>query len=103
MIDNSMFYMNFEASTDSQKQCVDTIKRTSSDDMTPIYLLKKPIIDKKADYEYQDSFVILMPKHKMIFVNFGDEELFEEYKDDFIDDIGYIAKKYDFINIVCLF
>ena len=100
MIDNSMFYMNFEASTDSQKQCVDTIKRTSSDDMTPIYLLKKPIIDKKADYEYQDSFVILMPKHKMIFVNFGDEELFEEYKDDFIDDIGYIAKKYDFINIV---
>ena len=100
MIENSMFYMNFEASTESQKRCVDSIRETGSNDMTPIYLLKKPIIDKKADYEYQDAFVILMPKHKMIFVNFGEEEQFEEYKDDFIDDIGYIAKKYDFINIV---
>lgn len=102
MIENSMFYMNFEVSSDSQKRCVEAIKRIGLEDiMNPIYLLKKPIIDKKADYDYQDAFVVLMPKHKMIFINFGDEgELFEEFQDDFIDDIGYIAKKYDFINIV---
>ena len=99
-MENSMFYMNFEASTESQKRCVEAIKIIGANDVIPIYLLRKPIIDKKADYEYQDAFVILMPKHKMIFVNFGEEKLFEEYKDDFIDDIGYIAKKYDFINIV---
>lgn len=102
MIENSMFYMNFEVSSDSQKRCVEAIKRIGLEDiMNPIYLLKKPIIDKKADYDYQDAFLVLMPKHKMIFINFGDEgELFEEFQDDFIDDIGYIAKKYDFINIV---
>ncbi len=102
MIENSMFYMNFEVSSDSQKRCVEEIKRIGLDDiMNPIYLLKKPIIDKKADYDYQDAFVVLMPRHKMIFINFGEEgELFEEFQDDFIDDIGYIAKKYDFINIV---
>lgn len=101
MIENSMFYMNFETSSDSQKRCVEAIRRTGLDDMNPIYLLKKPIIDKKADYDYQDAFVILMPRHKMIFINFSEEEeLFEEFQDDFIDDIGYIAKKYDFINIV---
>ena len=102
MIENSMLYMNFEVSSDSQKRCVEEIKRIGLDDiMNPIYLLKKPIIDKKADYDYQDAFVVLMPRHKMIFINFGEEgELFEEFQDDFIDDIGYIAKKYDFINIV---
>lgn len=102
MIENSMFYINFEVSSDSQKRCVEEIKRIGLDDiMNPIYLLKKPIIDKKADYDYQDAFVVLMPRHKMIFINFGEEgELFEEFQDDFIDDIGYIAKKYDFINIV---
>ena len=102
MIENSMFYMNFEVSSDSQKRCVEEIKRIGLDDiMNPIYLLKKPIIDKKADYDYQDAFVVLMPRHKIIFINFGEEgELFEEFQDDFIDDIGYIAKKYDFINIV---
>lgn len=88
MIENSMFYMNFEVSSDSQQSCVDIIRRMRLDDMNPIYLLKKPIIDKKADYDYQDAFVILMPSHKMIFINFGqDEEAFEEFRDDFIDDI----------------
>ena len=49
MIENSMFYMNFEVSSDSQKRCVEEIKRIGLDDiMNPIYLLKKPIIDKKA-------------------------------------------------------
>lgn len=101
MVDNSMFYMNFEASSDSQKRCVEEIKRIELDGMNPIYLLKKPIIDKKADYVYQDAFVLLMPSHKMIFINFGEiGEDFEEFQEDFIDDVGYIAKKYDFISIV---
>ncbi len=48
MIENSMFYINFEVSSDSQKRCVEEIKRIGLDDiMNPIYLLKKPIIDKK--------------------------------------------------------
>ena len=101
MIENSMFYMNFEPSSENQKKCVEAIKKAKSDDMNPIYLLKKPIIDKKVDYAYQDAFMILMPRHKMIFVNFGNEqEAFEDFQDDFINDIGYIAKKYDFISIV---
>jgi hypothetical protein len=28
-----------------------------------------------------------MPKHKMIFINFGDEDGFEEFQDDFIEDM----------------
>ena len=101
MIENSMFYINFEVSSDSQKRCVEEIKRIGLDDiMNPIYLLKKPIIDKKADYDYQDAFVVLMPRHKMIFINFGDEDDFEEFQEDFIEDMGYISKKYDFIGIV---
>lgn len=101
MIESSMFYMNFEASTECQKECVKRIKEAGLDDLNPVYLLKKPIIDKKADYDYQNAFVILMPKHKMIFINFGDDdEGVEEFQEDFIEDIGYISKKYDFIKIV---
>ena len=69
MIENSMFYMNFEASSEQQEACIEKIKEAGSDDVNPIYLLKKPIIDKKADYDYKDAFVVLMPKHKMIFIN----------------------------------
>lgn len=101
MIDNSMFYMNFETEDEMQVDFINSVKRIGFDGMSPLYLLKKPIIEKKADYDYQDGIVILMPKHKLIFVNFGNEcDEFNEFQDDFIDDIGYIAKKYDFIKIV---
>ena len=101
MIDNSMFYMNFDAGNDLQKEFITKLKTISFDNMTPIYLLRKPIIDKKADYKYSDAIVLLMPKHRILFFDFGaNKEEFDEYMDDFIEDIGYIAKKYDFINIV---
>lgn len=47
MIENSMFYMNFEASSDNQKRCVEEIKRIGLDDiMNPIYLLANAIIKR---------------------------------------------------------
>lgn len=66
MIENSMFYMNFETSSDSQKRCVEAIRRMGLDDiMNPIYLLKKPIIDKKADYDYQDACPSVSPLRRI--------------------------------------
>lgn len=101
MMENSMFYVNFEASSSNQQTCMDAIRKIQFDDLNPVYLLKKPIIDKKVDYSYQNAFVILMSKHKIIFVNFGeDNDLFNDFQNDFIDDIGYIAKKYEFLDII---
>ena len=39
MIENSMFYMNFEASSEQQEACIEKIKEAGSDDVNPIYLL----------------------------------------------------------------
>lgn len=101
MIDNSMFYMNFDDGDDIQKGFITKLKTIGFDNMNPMYLLKKPIIDKKADYKYKDAIVLLMPKHRILFFDFGNnKDEFEEYVEDFIEDIGYIAKKYDFLNIV---
>lgn len=47
MIDSSMFYMNFEITSEAQRQCVNEIKNLNWDDINPIYVLRKPIIDKK--------------------------------------------------------
>ena len=86
MIENSMFYMDFEISSEQQRECIEKIKEAGSDDVNPIYLLKKPIMIKRQ-IMLIDAFVVLMPKHKMIFINFGDEDGFEEFQDDFIEDM----------------
>ncbi len=99
-MDSSLFYINFEPDGE-QSEFIDQVKAITTDNINPIYVIRKPIIEKKTDYEYENAFVILVPKHKMMFFNFGmDEELFDEYVEDFIEDVGYIAKKYEFLKLV---
>ena len=38
MIENSMFYMDFEISSEQQRECIEKIKEAGSDDVNPIYL-----------------------------------------------------------------
>lgn len=99
-MDNSLFYINFEPS-EEQRLYIEQIKELTTDNINPVYVIRKPIMEKKADYENESAFVVLVPKHKIMFFNFGkDDDLFDEYVEDVIEDIGYIAKKYDFLKIV---
>lgn len=60
------------------------------------YVLKKPLIEVKADYEDCDGYAIFIPKRKLFFINFdpADTDSFDEFVDEFIEDIGYISNKY---------
>lgn len=99
-MDNSLFYINFDPN-EEQREFIDNIKVTTADSIDPIYVLRKPVIEKKMDYDYDDGFAVLIPKHKIMFIGFGnDEDLFDEYVDDFIEDVGGIVKKYDFISLI---
>lgn len=99
-MDNSLFYINFEPN-DEQREFIDQVKAVTTDNINPIYVIKKPIIEKKTDYDYEKAFVILIPRHKIMFYDFGkNQELFDEYVEDFTEDIGYIAKKYDFFKLI---
>lgn len=61
------------------------------------YVLKKPLIEVKSNYAAGDSYAILIPKRKVIFVNFdGNEDAFDDYIDEFIEDVGYISNKYNY-------
>ena len=52
MIENSMFYMNFEVSSDSQKRCVEEIKRINDE----IASLESEIKTKKAAIKTETQF-----------------------------------------------
>lgn len=99
-MDSSLFYMNFEPN-DEQRDFIDQVKLSTTDNINPIYVIRRPITEKKLDSEYEHAFAILVPRHQMMFFDFGnDSELFDDYIDDFIEDIGYISKKYDFSELL---
>ena len=100
IMDNSLFYMNFEPS-EEQKSFIESIKETAIDNINPVYVIRKPITEKQTTYENESYFVVMMPKHKLMFFDYGnDEDEFEDYIDDFTEDVGYSAKKYEFLKIL---
>jgi len=62
-----------------------------------IYVLNAPLGEKYI-YSYQNNAIaILSPKHKLIFIDLkGDKKAFDEYYNDFIEDLNSISDKYKY-------
>jgi len=62
------------------------------------YLITKPLSEEKYTYEYsENALVLLVPKHKIMFINIKEEsEPFEDYVDEFIEDLGTLSDKFGY-------
>nr|WP_315247060.1 ATP-binding domain-containing protein [uncultured Albidiferax sp.] len=97
---SSFFYLQAEK-TQKNREFIDSISQYCEQKKTQAYLISQPLGDNKYSYAYKDALVLLIPKHKILFVNFSeDEESFEEYVEDFIEDLGSISDKYRYKNSI---
>ncbi|WP_316819459.1 DEAD/DEAH box helicase [Pedobacter gandavensis] len=66
-----------------------------------IYIITSPL-GEKYNYTYEDDcLVILIPKHKIIFLNLGNDlEAFQYFCDDFIEDLNSISDKYNYKDYI---
>lgn len=66
-----------------------------------IYVVDKPLGDSKYSYSYEGAFLLLMPNHNMMFVDVaGDNKAFEDYVEDFIEDLGSISDKFRYKDVI---
>lgn len=101
MSDKSLFYKGFENSTEIE-DFFDKWREYAEqgDKGNPVYILNRPL-DKKTQYDYEKAVVILVPKYKILFLNFGtDENDFEDFVEDFLDDVGHISDKYEYMKVL---
>lgn len=102
MSDKGLFYKGFDAATEIE-DFFDKLKEYAETNEfgNPVYILNHPLGDKKYSYNYENAAVILIPKHKMLFLDYGNNpDAFEEYVEEFIDDTGHISDKYDYMQIL---
>ncbi|MFC4636078.1 DEAD/DEAH box helicase [Dokdonia ponticola] len=91
---SSYFYLHTEKNA-SNADLIDKLKKYSEENQTLIYVLDRPLTDQRYTYAYSDSLIILSPKNKIAIIDYGDnEERFEDYVDDVIEDMGSISDKY---------
>lgn len=90
----SYFYL--EATKNEQNaNFINTIESFADENKILIYVLDRPLTDQKYDYPYKNSLILLIPNHKISIINFGDNENdFEDFVEDVIEDIGSISDKY---------
>lgn len=97
-MENSLFYSHIEVNEKNEdiiKQLEQYAKNNSNEQ---IYVVNAPLGENKYSYSYQENaIVILSPKHKIIFFDLkNDEEQFEEYYEDFIEDLSSISDKFKY-------
>ena len=73
------------------------IDESAEEQKRQTYILHVPLTKKDAGYEYDQAFAIFSSGLRPCFVNCGnDEDAFDEYADDFIDDIAFLSEKFDY-------
>ena len=64
---------------------------------TPIYVLSAPLTERKYKSSYPECCVILIPKHKITFINCGSSDNdFDDYVSDTLEDVGSISDRFQF-------
>lgn len=89
------------AENDKTNNLLEEIRTFSSENSNEqLYVINTPLGDKKYSYPYQDNVVVILsPKHKILFIDLSDnEEGFDEYYEDFIEDLSSISDKYNYKN-----
>lgn len=71
--------------------------RKAESNGTQMYFLLSPLTDQHYHYTYDGGWVLLMPGYPITFVKEkGSEDDFEDYQEDFKQDLGHIVDRYNY-------
>lgn len=98
---SSFFFIQPDLKNEKNDTFINLIETYSNEHQKQIYLIKNPLGENKYNYNRDDAFVILSPGYKIIFVNCGgDEGDFDDFKEDFIEDLGSLSDKYNYKDTI---
>lgn len=91
-------YLKEEVKSDEKiNEALEYLETYAREKKNQIYVIDQPIGERKYNYSYEKALILLIPKTKLLILNFdGDNEEFDDFVDDFIYDLGIISDKYDY-------
>ncbi|GAA6138027.1 AAA family ATPase [Arenicella sp. 4NH20-0111] len=97
---SSFFYLQVEKNQ-TNASLLDSLEKFSDLQTKQMYVLDRPLGDSKYDYACETGLVLLIPNHKIIFLQLDDfDDSFDDYVDEFIEDLGYISNKYRYKEVL---
>ncbi|WFF79306.1 DEAD/DEAH box helicase [Delftia tsuruhatensis] len=97
---NSFFFCQAEKNHSNQ-DFIEKIERYAVENKEQIYLISKPLGDSRYSYEYESALVVLSPKRKITFIDFGEGGPdFTDFIEDFIEDLSSVSDKYRYKDAI---
>lgn len=98
---SSSFFFRQAEKDQLNERLLSELEAWSSRATTQVYVVDRPLGDDRYDYSHEGGLVILSPGRKICLVNFGETgESFEEFVDDFIEDVGSVSDKYEYKDVI---
>lgn len=96
---SSFFYLQVDKNEENNT-LLTALDQYSTENMKQLYVIDRPLGDAKYNYNYNHAIVLLAPDHQITFVNLREdkEREFEEFVEDFIEDLASISDKYRYKN-----
>ena len=93
---SSFFFLQAEKD-DKNEDFLNAIEEWAATNSSQVYVVSQPLGDDRYDYDYKNFAVIMSPGRKLCLINFAiDASDFEDFSQDFIEDIGSISDKYEY-------
>ena len=101
MASNSYFYSNVEDAF-GEKDIYKELELWATDRKKNVYIVNRPLGVAKYKYSYTSAFMVLIPGYRVLFVDCADDENedFDEYVHEVVDNLGSISDKYDHETIL---
>lgn len=94
---NSYFFSNI--ASDISSKLINELRKYAEDNKKEVYCLSAPMMEEKYSYNYKNGWSLLIPEHPIIFIyDRGSHESFEEYVEDYLEDLSHIADKFNFAS-----
>jgi superfamily I DNA and RNA helicase len=98
---NSSYFFSSISKNERTEKIIDYLEKYAVNKHLQIYLIDKPLGENKYTYKQKEIIVLLIPKSKITFINIGESlEAFDEFFDDFVEDLGIISDKYEYKKIL---
>ena len=102
MKDDSLFFCSIEKN-DKNKDFIEKLEQYSEDNSKQVYIISKALgTTNDYDYDISEIAIVLIPKHKITIINYGDNEQddLEDFLYDLKEDLGHISDKYEYSKIL---
>ncbi|WXG20789.1 hypothetical protein VBZ67_11265 [Campylobacter concisus] len=101
-MENNLFYSGININENNSTFLEKIREYSKNNPLEQIYILNKPLSENKYKYEYEENaLVVLSPNHKIIFLDLASKkEEFEEYYNDFIEDLNSISDKFKYKDYI---